>query len=61
MPRPRKPATKGKTVQMSFRMEVWLKQKFERFAEEDSMDLAVIARLALREYAQRRESSTKAA
>lgn len=41
---------------MSFRMEVSLKQKYEQFADRDSVDLAVVARKALREYAERRES-----
>jgi predicted transcriptional regulator len=61
MARPKKPATKAKTVQMSFRMEILLKEKFERFAEEDHVDLAVVARKALREYVDRREAEHKAA
>lgn len=48
-------------MQMCFRMEVSLKQKFEEFAEQDSVDLAVIARKALREYAERREVAERAA
>jgi hypothetical protein len=46
---------------MNFRMEVSLKQKYERFAEEEGVDLSDIARKALREYADRREASGREA
>jgi len=46
---------------MTLRMEVTLKDRFERFAEEDLLDLSDLARKALREYAERRESAERKA
>lgn len=46
---------------MTLRVEIALKQRFERFAETDGLDLSDIARKALREYADRREAAGKAA
>lgn len=59
--RPRKRAIEAKSVQMTLRVEIALKQRFERFAETDGLDLSDIARKALREYADRREAAGKAA
>jgi predicted transcriptional regulator len=59
MGRPPKQATKAKTVQMTFRMEITLKDKYERFAQEEELDLSDLARRALREYADRRENAER--
>lgn len=55
--RPRKPATKAKTVQMSVRVEIGLKLQFEKFAESEHLEASDIIRKALREYASRQEKA----
>lgn len=44
---------------MTFRMEITLKDKYERFAQEEELDLSDLARRALREYADRRENAER--
>lgn len=57
MGRPRKPATKSKTVYLGCRTEIGLRQKYEQFAEKDRADVSVVVRQALWEYVERRESA----
>lgn len=61
MGRKKKSATEARSVQLGIRCEIWLKQKFEKFAEKDERTLTQVMREALKQYAERRESHPEAA